>query len=206
MDIGRNSCFALRADVAIEKFDDGILVFQAAHSTLTEINKMTYSMLRLLDGKTSLNEISQEISNTCNETQEYVLKDIIDIMHGLASTSIIKLVHSGPFILKTKNVTNEEITMNTEYLANPDVSCRIEDDDGAILYCLDTNATQIINPIGLEIWETLSSPKSKKELIEHLKQVCEAIPEDEIYNDVDEFVARLQNSGFIGEVDHNDNK
>lgn len=203
MSINKNSCFALRADVAIEKFDDGILVFQAAHSTLTEINKMTYSILHRIDGNSSLNKIAKEISHAHNETQESVLKDIIDIMHGLVSTKIVKLVHRAT--LKDQNTINKETNMNTEYLANPDVSCRIEDDDGAILYCSDTNATQIINPIGLEIWETLSSPKSKQDLIEHLKQVCEGIPEDDVYNDVDEFVARLQQSGFIGEVDNNDN-
>ena len=117
MNINKNSCFALRSDVAIEKFDDGILVFQAAHSTLTEINKMTYSILHLLDGNNPLNKIAKEISYTYNETEEDVLNDITDIMHGLVSAKIVKLVHRAT--LKTK--INKETNMNTEYLANPDV-------------------------------------------------------------------------------------
>lgn len=205
MSTGKNSCFALRTDIAIEEFDDGILVFQASDSKLTEINKMTHSVLRYLDGHCSLNDIAGKISEEYDKTQEDILKDIIDVMDSLLSKRIVKPVHRALFAQRKKEMTDKKSEDKSVYLANPDVSCRIEDDDGAILYCADTNVAQIINPIGLEIWETLSAPNSKNDLIEHLKKVCDGIPEDDVHKDVDEFIARLQQGAFVGVVENNVN-
>jgi len=205
MSTDKTSCLAIRTDVAIEELEGGILVFQAADSKLTEINEITRNILRLLDGQRTLGNIAKEISEEYEEQQDRILDDIINIMDNLLSKRIVKPVHRTLFAQRKNKMTDKKTNDTCVYLANPDVSCRIEDDDGAILYCSDTNATQIINPIGLEIWETLSSPNSKTDLITHLKDVCEGIPENEIFKDVDDFLARLQQSGFVGEVEKNNN-
>jgi uncharacterized protein (DUF2236 family) len=83
---------------------------------------------------------------------------------------------------------------------NLDVSCRIEEPDGAVLFNPDTDAVQVINPTGLAIWQALEFPKTKQEIVEYLLDVCEDVPEDQVAQDVEEFIERLNAAGFIGEV------
>lgn len=89
----------------------------------------------------------------------------------------------------------------TRYLRNPDVSCRIEDEDGAILYNADTDGVHVINPTGLAIWEALTQPLSKADVAEHLMSVCDGAPPDRVVQDVDEFMERLHAHGFIGKAE-----
>ena len=89
----------------------------------------------------------------------------------------------------------------TQYLVNPDVSCRIEDNDGAILYNHDSHGVQVINPVGLEIWETLSTPHTRIQLISHLKVVCAEVPETEVEKDIDSLIEQLEQTGFIGIIE-----
>jgi sensor domain CHASE-containing protein len=90
------------------------------------------------------------------------------------------------------------------YLVNPDVSCREEGPDGALLFNPDTDAILVINPTGLLIWQVLDQPRTRDEIVAHLLKVCEDVPTDQVATDVDEFIQRLQPGGFIGEVLEND--
>ena len=196
MNIDKNACYVLRTDVAVEDLDDGTFVFQAADAALLNINSATQTILKSLDGKRTLKEIAQDIAALHNESQESVLSDVLDIIKDLKNKRIVK----QRLILPLKKGM-QNMNKNAKYLCNPDVSCRIEDDDGAILYCTDTSATQIINPMGLEIWETLSTPHTKEELVTHLQAVCEDVPEKDVLKDVEDFVMRLLRGGFVGEVE-----
>jgi hypothetical protein len=88
----------------------------------------------------------------------------------------------------------------TQYLANPDVSCREEGPDGALLFNPDTDAMLVINTTGLLIWQALSRPHTQDQIVEHLVEVCEDVPHDQVTVDVEEFIETLQPGGFIGEV------
>jgi len=90
------------------------------------------------------------------------------------------------------------------YLVNPDVSCREEGPDGALLFNPDTDAMLVINPTGLLIWRVLDQPRTRDEIVAHLLEVCEDVPTDQVAADVDEFIRTLQPGGFIGEVLEND--
>ena len=93
------------------------------------------------------------------------------------------------------------MSADERYMVNPDVSCRIEDEDGAILYNPDTDGVQVINTIGLELWETLSVPRDLSELVAHIEDVCRDIPENEAAKDVKEFVTSMVQKGYIGVVE-----
>jgi sensor domain CHASE-containing protein len=90
------------------------------------------------------------------------------------------------------------------YLVNPEVSCREEGPDGALLFNPDTDAILVINPTGLLIWQALDQSRTRDEIVAHLLEVCEDVPTDQVAEDVDEFIQRLQPGGFIGEVLEND--
>ncbi len=93
--------------------------------------------------------------------------------------------------------------MNNEkkWLANPDVSCRIEDEDGAILFNPDTDSIQVINPIGLDIWRSVEKdPRTLSEVVSQIKEIYEDVPDDKVEKDVEEFINNLHIKGFIGEV------
>ncbi|MBN1922413.1 MAG: PqqD family peptide modification chaperone [Anaerolineae bacterium] len=84
------------------------------------------------------------------------------------------------------------------YVVNPDVSCREEGADGALLFNPDTNDVLVINITGLLIWQALSAPRSEAQVVAELKQRCHGVPEDAVAQDTHEFVERLLNRGFVG--------
>lgn len=88
----------------------------------------------------------------------------------------------------------------TQYLANPDVSCREEGPDGALLFNPDTDAMLVVNTTGLLIWQALIRPHTHDQIVEHLVEVCEDVPGDRVAADEDEFIQTLQPGGFIGEI------
>ncbi|MBN1954679.1 MAG: PqqD family peptide modification chaperone [Anaerolineae bacterium] len=90
--------------------------------------------------------------------------------------------------------------MTTEailYIANPDVSYR-EEEDGAILFNPDTDEVLVINVTGQLVWQALARPMSCGGIAAALIAQCENVPQDQVAQDVDEFVAELLGRGFAG--------
>jgi hypothetical protein len=88
-----------------------------------------------------------------------------------------------------------------QYLANPDVSCRIEGpEDGALLYNPDTDKALVINPVGLTIWQFVDQPRTSQEIVAHLQTEYEGVPLDQVEQDIAAFFQNLLPGGFIGEV------
>lgn len=83
------------------------------------------------------------------------------------------------------------------YIVNPDVSCR-EEDEGALLYNPDTDRVLVVNTTGLLIWQALEQPRTLEEVVAILLERCDNVPEDRVREDVGDFIARLQERGFIG--------
>ena len=86
------------------------------------------------------------------------------------------------------------------YRANPDVSCREEGPDGALLFNPDTDAITVVNATGLLIWQALAGARTREEIVAHLLEACEGVPTDQVAADVDEFLQALTPGAFIGEV------
>lgn len=89
-------------------------------------------------------------------------------------------------------------TETTLYMVNPDVSCREEGPDGALLFNPDTDAVLVINTTGLLIWEALREPHDKAAVVTALASRCNNVPEDSVAGDVDEFMEQLIAKGFVG--------
>ncbi len=85
------------------------------------------------------------------------------------------------------------------YVVNPDVSCREEGSDGALLFNPDTDDVIVVNSTGALIWQALAQPRTRPEIVSLLLAQCEGAPEEaQVAGDVDEFVDLMVSRGFIG--------
>ncbi len=196
MVVDAGSTYALRTDVAVESLGDDALVFQATDGTLLEVNPVAYSILTRLDGNSTLNDVAADMALAYGEPHERVIPDVVDTIAFMEKNRIVKRR-----VVRRLRKGVPCMRDGARYLCDPDVSCRIEDDDGAILFCAESVSTQVINPIGLEIWETLATPHTVDELVAHLLSVCDDVPEEDVRSDVDHFLNQLLKRGFIGEVE-----
>ena len=90
------------------------------------------------------------------------------------------------------------ISRQVQYIANPDVSCREEGPDGALLFNPDTDQVLVINPTGLLIWQALDRPRTLAEVTAALEARCDNVPAEQVGPDVREFVELMVGKGFIG--------
>lgn len=86
------------------------------------------------------------------------------------------------------------------YLVNPDVSCREEGPEGALLFNPDTGGMMLINQTGLLIWQALARPHTQDEVISHVQTACYSVPANRVEEDVEAFIQKLLPGGFVGEV------
>jgi hypothetical protein len=89
-------------------------------------------------------------------------------------------------------------TDTTQYIANPDVSCREEGPDGALLFNPDTDQVLVINVTGLLVWQALAQARRLDEVVGALQDQCRNVPADQVAQDVAGFVEELRAKGFIG--------
>jgi len=86
----------------------------------------------------------------------------------------------------------------TLYMVNPDVSCREEGPDGALLFNPDTDDVLVINITGLIIWDALRKPGTREKAVAALLERCDNVPEEAVAQDVDEFIDQMLQRGFVG--------
>ena len=95
----------------------------------------------------------------------------------------------------------EGTALTTEkFICNPDVVLREEDEDGALLFNPDTNQVKVINNTALFIWKLCDGSRSLAEMIANLKEAFDEVPGDQVEKDVQDFIADMTGSGFIGKA------
>lgn len=188
--------FARRDDVALERFPDAVVAFQATDCQLVTLNATSAAIWDMLDGTRTLEDIASALASQYDPAPDTLRIDAAAALGTMERQRLVKPV-------ATALSTNRKDNMNPtpRYLANPDVLCRIEDESGAILFNPDTDAVQVINSIGLEIWQTLSTPRTHADLVAHLREVCEEVPADQVEKDVEAFIKPLLGTGFVGETE-----
>ena len=193
--IDQNLNYSVSPEVAIEDFSDISLLFLAGQLRLLEINSTAKSVLSLMNGLKNIKDIIKSISTNFNIDAEKISPEILDL--------IAIMISEGVIYPEVKLKKNGELNMseNTKFIANPDVSCRIEDEEGAILFNPDSDSTQVINPIGLDIWKSIERhPRTISEVISHIVDIYENVPSESVKEDVEGFIMNLHSKGFIGEV------
>lgn len=185
--------FRLATQAAIEDFDDGSLVLLCDDLRLVELNLTARQIVGLVDGARTIHQVAETVAQTYGESYAQALTDVTELLNDLQAQGVVEA-----------NLNNEqgEESMSDEkrYQVNPDVSCREEGPDGALLFNPDNDALLAINPTGLAIWQSLAQPRTPEEMVAHLLDVCENAPTEQVAGDVNEFVQSLLPGGFIGEV------
>jgi hypothetical protein len=92
------------------------------------------------------------------------------------------------------------VTSGKQYQANPDVSCREEGPEGALLFNPDTDGILVINPTGLLLWRELGRPRTQDQLVSRLVEACDGVSDGEVEDDVAGFLQTLLPGGYVGEV------
>jgi len=183
----------LAAQAAIEDFDDGSLVLLCNDLRLVELNLTARHIVGLLDGARTIHQVAETVAQTYGEPYDQALMDVTELLNDLEAQGVVELA-------LPKEKGEESMSDEKRYQMNPDVSCREEGPDGALLFNPDNDALMAINPTGLAIWQSLQQPRTAQEMVAHLLDVCENAPTDQVAGDVHEFVQSLLPGGFIGEV------
>jgi hypothetical protein len=89
-------------------------------------------------------------------------------------------------------------TQPKQYLRNPDVVLREEDEDGGLLFNPDFNVVKLINTTGLFIWKECNCARGMDEIIARMRETFDEVPEEQVTQDVKEFIDYMVASGFIG--------
>ncbi len=66
--------------------------------------------------------------------------------------------------------------LSGRFITNPIVSCRIEDDEHALLFNPDTDNSVLIDRTGLLIWKHIKEPRSVTDIMAYLKSSFSTTP------------------------------
>jgi len=69
--------------------------------------------------------------------------------------------------------------------------------DRVVLYQRDTGTGVVLNPSGSRIWDSLSTPSTRSDLVERLANEHGSVPRERIVSDVDTYVAALQQQRLV---------
>lgn len=82
--------------------------------------------------------------------------------------------------------------LSDRVVINPDVSCRVEDDDHALLFNPDTDNSILIDRTGLLIWRYIEEPRDVADIIGYLMICFSGCPApDTLRQDVEVYLRDL---------------
>ena len=87
------------------------------------------------------------------------------------------------------------------YRRNPDVVLREEDPDGALLFNPDTNQIRVLNTTGLFVWKLCDGSQDLPGIVAAMQESYDKVPEDQVADQVAEYVGDMVAAGFVGTVE-----
>jgi hypothetical protein len=192
--------YQLNEDVAVEDFHNGSLLFLARQNRLIDLNHSARHILRLLNEKQNLNKVIDQTAHDFGVDKKSAGRDVHRFIADLFKIGAIR------FSVKNSTKRRKAMDKSAAVLAIPRISLR-EEEDGAILFDVETNGLLIVNPVGLLIWKhILTYPRTRKDIVIHLNKVCNEVPQEQVEADVEAFLSELHNKGFIQEIVNDKNK
>jgi predicted transcriptional regulator len=176
-----------------EIFGDDVLFFNAATLRLHVMNAVSFRIYKGLCSGKPLESVAADIQQDYDERYDTIFGDVVNLAGQWETAGLIERD------LAIQEI-EERIMNEKKYVAEPVVSCREEEPEGAILYKIQTDMFQVINPMGLDIWKSLAVPKSIKELAYEIVRNYEDVPVEDVSRDIEEFLRPLVKIGFIREM------
>ena len=87
------------------------------------------------------------------------------------------------------------------YMRNPDVVLHEEDPDGALVFNPDNDQIRVFNHTGIYIWQLCDGKNDLTGIVSAVRESFDAIPEDKVFKQVEDFLDEMISSGFIGMVE-----
>jgi hypothetical protein len=187
-------CFRTRAEATVEAFGECSLVLLCGSLQMRRINGPSSRVLALVANGRTVIEVARVVAEESGLSVSRALDDVGEALAEMERQRIVRRV------VELAAERRDDMS-DPQYLANPDVSFRQEDDDGAILFNADTEALEVINPVAAEIWLFLAAPRSREAIVEHLMAACEGAEVEQVRADVGVFLEIMLKKGFVGIVE-----
>jgi hypothetical protein len=190
--------YKIAPQVAVESFEDGALVLKLADRSLTELNPTARDVLDLTDGIRSMQQIAEEMARAYEIPLDVAIRDESELYERLIAQQILERVLSPQ---EKDGSSMNDVSTSIQYLCNPDVVLREEDEDGGLLFNPDTNQVKVINSTGLFIWKQFGSAQEVPAVIAAIQAEFEDVPQEAVAADVQTFLDEMLQTGFIGVVE-----
>jgi hypothetical protein len=174
--------FIINPDLLVENFDNGSLVLNIKTREVIEISSDEYWLLEQIKKKNIKDEVKKNYINEMKSSQKKIDNHIERMYNRL---------------LKEKLIFDRGEFMKNKYKQNPAVNLREEDEDGALLFNPDSNRIQLLNNTGFFIWKLCSEGKTSLELSEAVRQEYSDVPDEQVNEDVKQFLDEMAEIGFI---------
>ncbi|MCU0236419.1 MAG: PqqD family protein [Acidobacteria bacterium] len=172
----------INPNLQIEVFVDGSLVLNIKTRELFEISADESWLLMQIKSSKSEKDIKTSLIDRMHVSQSRVDKHINRMYNDL---------------LKKKLIFDRGEFMKGKYIQNPAVNLREEDEDGALLFNPDSNRIQLLNNTGFFIWQLCSEGKTSLEISEAVKREFSDVPEEQVNEDIKQFLDEMTEIGFI---------
>ena len=93
------------------------------------------------------------------------------------------------------------LTRSARFIRNPDVVIYEEDPDGSLAFNPDTDKLRVLNPTGFFIWTLCDDSRDMESLVDKVRASFDKVPEDQVSEQVKEYVEEMVIAGFIGTVE-----
>jgi hypothetical protein len=94
----------------------------------------------------------------------------------------------------------DPVQESVQYICNPDVVLREEDEDGGLLFNPDTNQVKVVNTTGLFIWKKFAGVNTREAVARSILDHFEEAEAETVQTDLEEFLEEMIQTGFIGEA------
>jgi len=103
--------------------------------------------------------------------------------------------------MEIEAIMKKTLTRSAQFIRNPDVVIREEDPDGALAFNPDTDKIRVFNPTGFFIWQLCDGSRDIDGLIDQVRASFDKVPEDQVSDQIREFIEEMVQAGFIGTVE-----
>ena len=188
-----NLRFQLRPEAACEDFDGRALVLLCDSLQLRELNAAARKIVARLDGRRTVKDIAGALAAESGTPEPETLVSVRDALLQMEAQGVVRRM--------VKLVAERPENMSAaKYLVDPDISFR-QEDDGGLLYNVETDSLEVLNPVAVAIWSFLAAPRTQAEVVDHLCAVCAGAVREQVEQDTGEFLESMLKKGFIGVVE-----